>query len=156
MTNQMCPCGHGQYSQCCQPLHAKHVLAQSAEQLMRSRYSAFACQKIDYIVETTALLQQSQLDSSALLAWSQHNQWQKLEIVRSQPKVDPTHAMVEFKAYYFDGKSHQIHHEQSYFVQHQQRWYFLDPTVAQFPGMKQICVCGSHKKFKHCCASFLL
>ncbi len=33
-------------------------MQQSAEQLMRSRYSAFAKQQIDYIVQTTALGQQ--------------------------------------------------------------------------------------------------
>ena len=40
---------------CCQPLHLKQQFAQNAEQLMRSRYSAFALQQIDYILETTAL-----------------------------------------------------------------------------------------------------
>jgi len=37
-----CPCGGGVYSNCCGPLIAGVQLAATAEQLMRSRYSAFA------------------------------------------------------------------------------------------------------------------
>ena len=155
MSNVICPCGHGEYKTCCEPLHLKKVSAQTAEQLMRSRYSAFVKQQIDYIVETTALGQQMQLERVALAGWSASNQWEKLEIVNSQPRIDAQHAMVEFKAYYFDGKAHQTHHEVSYFVKHQNTWYFIDPTVATFPTMKQPCLCGSGKKFKHCCAAFV-
>ena len=61
-----CPCGSSEYSSCCQPLHLGQSVAQSAEQLMRSRYSAFAKQHIDYIVKTTALLQQQHLDVPAI------------------------------------------------------------------------------------------
>ena len=37
-----CPCGGAAYGSCCGPLIAGTQLAASAEQLMRSRYSAFA------------------------------------------------------------------------------------------------------------------
>ena len=37
-----CPCGGGTYGSCCGPLIAGEQLAVTAEQLMRSRYSAFA------------------------------------------------------------------------------------------------------------------
>jgi SEC-C motif-containing protein len=37
-----CPCGGGAYGSCCRPLIAGEQLAATAEQLMRSRYSAFA------------------------------------------------------------------------------------------------------------------
>jgi len=36
-----CPCGGGAYGSCCGPLIAGEQLAVTAEQLMRSRYSAF-------------------------------------------------------------------------------------------------------------------
>ena len=122
---------------------------------MRSRYSAFALQQIDYIVQTTALGQQASLDVGAIADWSKSNQWLKLEVLNSNEKLDKSHAQVEFKAHYHDGKQTQIHHEISHFVQHQARWYFLDPTTGQQPTMKQPCICGSGKKFKQCCAQFL-
>lgn len=37
-----CPCGAGAYAACCAPLIRGQQLASTAEQLMRSRYSAFA------------------------------------------------------------------------------------------------------------------
>ena len=37
-----CPCGGGTYNRCCGPLIAGEQVAVTAQQLMRSRYSAFA------------------------------------------------------------------------------------------------------------------
>jgi SEC-C motif-containing protein len=155
MHHLACPCGQGDYQYCCQPLHVGQAHAETASQLMRSRYSAFALQQIDYIVQTTALGQQASLDVGAIADWSKSNQWLKLEVLNSNEKLDKSHAQVEFKAHYHDGKQTQIHHEISHFVQHQARWYFLDPTTGQQPTMKQPCICGSGKKFKQCCAQFL-
>jgi len=155
MHHLACPCGQGDYQHCCQPLHVGQAHAETASQLMRSRYSAFALQQIDYIVQTTALGQQASLDVGAIADWSKSNQWLKLEVLNSNEKLDKNHAQVEFKAHYHDGKQTQIHHEISHFVQHQARWYFLDPTTGQQPTMKQPCICGSGKKFKQCCAQFL-
>ncbi|ANF82793.1 preprotein translocase subunit SecA [Acinetobacter sp. NCu2D-2] len=150
-----CPCGRGLYQQCCQPLHLGVVTAQTAEQLMRSRYSAFAKHETDYIQKTTALGQQQALDMPAIREWSVSNQWLKLEIVQVNEKLDKNHALVEFKAHFNDGQQVHIHHEASHFVKHDGIWYFLDPTTEQKLTMKQPCVCGSDKKFKQCCAQFL-
>lgn len=150
-----CPCGLGEYQECCQPLHLGLKQAATAEQLMRSRYSAFAKGEMKYIEKTTALGQQSALDMKAIAEWSAANTWLKLDIVERNEKLDKTHAMVEFKAHYNDGKGNQIHHERSHFVRFEQIWYFLDPTVEQSVTMKQACICGSGKKFKQCCAQFL-
>jgi SEC-C motif domain protein len=155
MSNLSCPCGSAQYSQCCQPLHSGQKKAQTAEQLMKSRYSAFAKQEIAYIVTTTALGQQQALDVQAIAEWSKSNQWLKLDVVQVKEKLDKNHAQVEFKAHFHDGQQTQIHHEVSHFVYHAGQWYFLDPTTDQQVTMKQPCICGSTKKFKQCCAQFL-
>ena len=150
-----CPCGLGEYASCCQPLHLGQAVAKTAQQLMRSRYSAFAKHDANYIQKTTALGQQSALDMAAISEWAQANQWLKLEIVEANEKLDKKHAMVEFKAHYHDGEQAQTHHERSFFVQHDSLWYFLDPTTDQIMTMKQTCICGSGKKFKQCCAAFI-
>lgn len=155
MSESNCPCGLGMYASCCQPLHLGQMKAQSAEQLMRSRYSAFAKHGIDYIVKTTALGQQQALDVAAIADWSKSNQWLKLKIVQAKEKIDKNHAQVEFKAHYHDGKQAQVHHEVSHFVRHDGAWYFLDPTTDMQITMKQPCICGSGKKFKQCCAQYL-
>ena len=47
-----CPCGGGDYDRCCGPLHRGERRAETAEQLMRSRYSAFARGEVDYLLQT--------------------------------------------------------------------------------------------------------
>ena len=155
MSNTDCPCGQGNYANCCQPLHLGVAKAATAEQLMRSRYSAFAKHEIDYIVQTTAKGQQQALDVAAIRDWSESNQWLKLDVVQAQEKLDKNHAQVEFKAHYHDGQQAQEHHEISHFVKHAGVWYFLDPTTEMKITMKQPCICGSERKFKQCCAQFL-
>ncbi|WP_353142423.1 YchJ family protein [Acinetobacter pragensis] len=155
MPETPCPCGQGEYAQCCQPMHTAQAKAQSAEQLMRSRYSAFARHEIDYIVQTTALGQQQALDVSAISDWSKSNQWLRLEVVQADENLDKTHAQVEFKAHYHDGKQAHVHHEVSHFVKQNGAWFFLDPTTGLQTTMKQPCICGSGKKFKQCCAQYL-
>lgn len=48
-----CPCGTGlSYALCCQPFHLGESNAPTAEKLMRSRYSAFALHKRDYLLKS--------------------------------------------------------------------------------------------------------
>lgn len=143
------------YAQCCQPFHTQQNNPNTAEQLMRSRYSAYVLGLIDYIVHTTVPSQQTGLDRFALQQWSRETAWQGLQVITTQ-NMDKSHDKVEFKAYFLHENQLQAHHEQSYFVKIQQKWYFLDPTVAMPMTMKQPCLCGSEKKFKACCANYLL
>jgi SEC-C motif-containing protein len=129
--------------------------AETAEQLMRSRYSAFAVGEIDYIVATTVPAQQPLLDVPAIADWSKINRWLGLEVVKHLPKLGKRHAKVEFKAHYEDATGKHCHQELSSFVQINGRWFFLDPTVPNKLSMKADCLCGSGQKFKHCCAQYL-
>ena len=47
-----CPCGDGMYRTCCGPLHCGDQRAETAEQLMRSRYSAFVKGELEYLLAT--------------------------------------------------------------------------------------------------------
>ena len=48
-----CPCGSGfTLDQCCAPLHTGRRKAVTAEQLMRSRYSAYVLAQVDYLIST--------------------------------------------------------------------------------------------------------
>ncbi|XID74764.1 YchJ family protein [Alkanindiges sp. WGS2144] len=152
---QVCPCGSNQsFAQCCQLLHLG-VPAHSAEQLMRSRYSAYVVGNIEYIINTTVSAQQGLLDMAAIRDWSTQNQWLGLSIVSVQPALKPQHAKVECIARFRDHSGEQHHHEHSSFVRIAGRWYFLDPTVACSLSLKSPCLCGSGQKFKRCCAFFL-
>ena len=48
-----CPCGSGKtYDECCEPFIRGKAFPETAEQLMRSRYSAYTLQEIPYITDT--------------------------------------------------------------------------------------------------------
>ena len=97
------------YKDCCQPYHdglwneendnSDGVKADTAERLMRTRYSAFVLVKPEYIVKTTLPTQQDLLDIEAIESWAKETDWAGLEIVTHTPKLGKRHAQVEFKAY---------------------------------------------------------
>lgn len=120
---------------------------------MRSRYTAYTQGNIDYLVKTTVPRQQTLLNQDVMKAWSKSTRWAGLEIVAHQPNIDKIHGTVEFHAYFETEDGKNAHHELSLFVKIDGRWYFVDPTVP-LPTMKQPCICGSGKKFKHCCGGF--
>lgn len=116
-----CPCCSGKnYNDCCQLFHTKQKHAETAETLMRSRFSAFAIPNGDYLLETTFPAKRKFHDKKELQKWGETNEWTKLEIIQS------TSDQVEFKAFYTDenGKP-QIHHELSTFQKIDERWYYV-------------------------------
>lgn len=151
----LCPCQSGKsYTDCCQPFHLHQMIPDSAEKLMRSRYTAYTQVNITYIVETTVPAQQPLLDQQAMQLWGDETDWAGLKIISHQPFVSKIHSWVEFKAFFNIENGIDAHHERSLFVLISGRWYFVDPTVP-LPSQKQPCVCGSGKKFKHCCGAWL-
>lgn len=184
-STQICPCQINlsvdkvnlplTYQDCCQPYHdalsnenmdeLDVAKAETAERLMRTRYSAFVLVKPDYIVKTTLPAQQALLDEKAIETWAKETDWAGLEIVQHTPKLGKRHAQVEFKAYFNTSNDAfnqlQEHHELSTFVKvkgkdtNDTRWYFLDPTVAMNVTQKQPCICGSGEKFKRCCGVYV-
>lgn len=145
-----CPCqSERDYIDCCQPFHLGKI-AETAEQLMRSRYSAYTMVNIDYIIATTVPSQQALLDQAAMKLWGEKTKWAGLSVLKHIPQLSKNHSMVEFKAFFQTDDGLDSHHECSLFVKIDERWYFVDPTVP-LPSMKQPCICGSGKKFKHCC-----
>ena len=149
------------YSDCCQPYHDDMKKADTAERLMRTRYSAFVLVKPEYIIKTTLPAQQALLDIKAIEVWAKENDWAGLKIVKHTPKIGKNHAQVEFKAYFNTPDGLQAHHELSVFVKIKNKaannanWYFLDPTVSMSVTQKQPCICGSGEKFKRCCGVYI-
>ena len=159
------------YQDCCQPYHdgllnneadkIDGAKPDSAERLMRSRYSAFVLIKPEYIVKTTLPAQQNLLDIQAIESWAKETVWAGLEIITHTPKLGKRHAQVEFKAYFKTSNELQAHHELSAFVKTKNKadndasWYFLDPTVSMSVTQKQPCICGSGEKFKRCCGVYI-
>ena len=82
---QGCPCGSGsEYSVCCEPLVRGAVQAETAEQLMRSRYSAYVKVETDYIFDTTHPDHREGYDHDGTREWAESAEWLGLEIVTTR------------------------------------------------------------------------
>ncbi|WP_418262941.1 YchJ family protein [Flavobacterium faecale] len=122
MENIGCYCCSGKsFVDCCEPFLIGTKKPTTAEELMRSRYTAFATQQAEYLVETTHFSTRKHHAIEAILEWSKANKWLQLEV------VEATETMVEFRAYYQDtsGEKH-IHHEFSTFKKEMGNWYYVD------------------------------
>lgn len=103
----------------------------TAEQLMRSRYTAYALCEVDYIMNTTHPSTRRQYTSDGIKQWALSSVWKKLEIISTNKgKLEDTIGYVEFKAYYSDlaGQNH-IHHEYSTFKKIGTNWMFVEGKV---------------------------
>lgn len=77
-----CPCSSSlPYAECCHPFHTHQSHPQTAEKLMRSRYSAYVLHNIGYIVATTVPSQQNLLNQEEMQQWSQGTFWLGLEVI---------------------------------------------------------------------------
>ena len=160
----LCPCGSGKdYDACCKPLIDGEQPAETAEALMRSRYTAHAKQAYDYLFETTLPDSREEGDRKGTEAWSRKLEWQGLE-VRAVEKgaAEDTEGTVEFVARYRKNGKAFDHHEVATFTKLDDRWYFKDgqppaqeQVVRQGPkvGRNDSCPCGSGKKYKKCCGA---
>lgn len=123
-----CPCQSGnRYALCCGRFVEGGALPETAEQLMRSRYAAYALGCEDYLLSTWhAATRPSTLD----LSCSTHFKWLGLEIVRTHDGGPAdTEGTVEFIARCkVNGKAERLH-EASRFVRAGGQWYYLDGTL---------------------------
>ena len=83
---------------------------------MRARYSAYVKGDIEFIIATSLPVQQTQLDTAAMTAWSQNSQWLGLEVLTETLAPDLRHATVEFIAHWQDSQGQQQHQEKSLFI----------------------------------------
>lgn len=97
-----CPCGGNLgYEKCCQPLHNRQIFAQSAEQLMRSRYCAFVMEQWTYLAETSHPKNTSTSAVDEIKEWSRSKNWQSLKIINTRAgKPQDDIGEVEFVAFY--------------------------------------------------------
>ena len=122
MNKMNCPCCSGkEYATCCEPFHLNIELPKTPEELMRSRYAAFAMVLPEYLVDTTHSSTQKDNDFSDIEDWVKSNKWLKLEIVFAKDNK------VRFRAYYQDKQGEIYEHDElSTFVQENGKWFYVD------------------------------
>lgn len=99
----------------------------TAEALMRSRYSAFAKNEMQYLRDTTDPQTLENIDDEANKEWAERAKFLKLEIVRAEEKG--TKGVVEFKAFYSVDDEDYVHHEVSTFRKQAGQWFFKSGKV---------------------------
>jgi SEC-C motif-containing protein len=120
-TPSPCPCGRDRpLAACCGALLAGAPAA-GAEDLMRSRYTAFVLDRRDHLLATW----HPDTRPAALPPPEPGLRWLGLE-VRRHVVVDDSHATVEFVARSkLGGRAFRLH-ENSRFVREGGRWYYVD------------------------------
>lgn len=113
------------YAQCCGRLHGGTAQAETAEQLMRSRYSAFAVGETDYLLKSwhpATRPPHLELDPGI--------RWRRLEILRvADGGPSDRKGTVEFRAHYTQGGQPGELHEVSRFVRHDDAWVYVQGKV---------------------------
>ncbi len=172
-----CPCGSLEsYATCCSPFLAGQQLPDTAEKLMRSRYTAHVLADIKYIEKTLSPEMRKDFDANETKRWAEGAKWKGLKIIGTE-KGGPsdTTGTVEFVATYVQNGDGVDHHEVSQFRKTKEgQWLFVDgeghthkegeghhdlpkpaTVVRSHPkiGRNDPCHCGSGKKYKKCCDS---
>lgn len=122
-----CPCQSGEtFEACCGRFLSRKAQPETAEELMRSRYSAFVRRDVTYLKETLWPKLQKSLDVAGLAEWAETKQWVGLEILRTEGGgADDTRGMVLFIARSLENGLITEHREFSAFRKKKDRWYYV-------------------------------
>ena len=123
MSTRTCPCGIGPlYAEHCGRLHDATATAATAEQLMRSRFSAFAVGDPAYLLATWhSSTRPRHVDLDPRIRWT------ALEVLASTGGgLLEAEGTVEFRAHSVVDRAAGIQHERSRFVREDGQWRYLD------------------------------
>jgi SEC-C motif domain protein len=156
-----CSCHSGkQYTECCEPFISGKSLPKTPEQLMRSRYSAYAAINIDYIARTMRGPAAKDFNKWEAENWARQIEWLGLEIIDTG--IQDNDGFVEFIAKYAENGTPGQRHEHSEFHRKDGKWYYVNgknpsgstPIYSEHKaGRNDPCPCKSGKKFKKCCGA---
>ena len=157
-----CPCGSGdEYGDCCEPYIRKQQHPETAEQCMRSRFTAYALGQVDYLVYSHAPATRSAKLREAIREWARKAEFRTLRIIETQSGDSAANdGIVHFEADYIEEGQSKTLAERSVFGRHDGRWVYEKGTAPRTAtvtrdtakiGRNDPCVCGSGKKYKKCC-----
>ncbi|SHN71034.1 YchJ family protein [Desulfovibrio litoralis] len=161
----LCPCGsEKELEQCCGPIIEGTINAETAEALMRSRYTAHVLKKYAYLDNSVHPDSRDGESAAEVDQYADHINWVGLEIVSVKDGgKDDTTGEVSFVARYkikdFD---QEIKEEAEFKRDSDGKWYYYSGKVhghvpykreGEKIGRNDPCSCGSGKKYKKCCAT---
>ncbi|TCV81107.1 SEC-C motif-containing protein [Sulfurirhabdus autotrophica] len=155
---ELCSCGsNNAFLKCCGRYIKLAEAAPTAEALMRSRYTAFTLNDLDYISRTWHPDTRPGKEDEP----SEQLEWLKLEVkATSAGGKDDTEGTVEFVAHYCANGIEGHMQEKSRFIKENGLWFYVDGDCVDQStiqphldkvGRNDLCPCGSRKKYKKCC-----
>jgi len=152
MSDEQCPCcSEKTYATCCKPLLQGKAKAKTAEQLMRSRYTAFSKKANDYLLASWAVKTRPQ----ALDTDETPINWIGLEILETEKGSEQDDiGTVQFVASFIVSSRLCKLKEKSHFIKEDDSWFYVDgepESTTEKIARNAPCPCGSGKKFKRCC-----
>ena len=160
--DELCPCKSGKnFGACCGPVLSGAKKAETAAELMRARYAAYAVGDVKFLYESSGPEVREEFDEKTTAEWSKSATWEGLEILATEKgEVGDDEGFVSFVAHYTANDQVCEHRELSYFKKIDGEWRFIDgkidtgePYRREAPkiGRNDPCPCGSGKKYKKCC-----
>lgn len=127
MKSNLCPCGRDlSYDACCSIAHDNQMFIKTAEDLMRSRFTAFTIVKGSYLIETHHSETQTDVNVEELVDWAKSVKWVKLEILNKTTGLESDDSgTVEFKAYFKERNRLTFIHENSFFKREYGVWKYF-------------------------------
>ena len=149
MNVKKCHCGREKtYRECCG--RVMKLGANTPEELMRSRYSAFVEKKTEYLIKTHHPLTRHRKLAKELKQNTKNLEWLSLHVIESRLEGDE--GQVEFVAYARQGARFVELHERSVFLREKGVWYYVSgETLPFYPrGLNEPCWCGCDKTIGEC------
>lgn len=120
MGAKLCPCCSGKmYKDCCEPFLEKMSLPSTAEELMRSRYTAYTLKDEDYLLRTWAEETQPRI-----VEFERAIHWIGLKVLETNKLEDDSYTVRFIAKYKLNGKAFRLE-ENSLFNRVQSRWYYI-------------------------------
>lgn len=178
-TSHKCFCGSNlAFQQCCLPFINMSKSPQSAEKLMRSRFSAYQSQQYQYIFDTYAKESQHSLTVENIKESGENSLWIALVIHDNAQSINNSeiaqhYQYVEFSAFYINEGALFEMRERSRFALEvcqssnltKEQWRYIDGDIIKHEQLEKLsrnqpCPCNNYstswvtkkgKKYKQCC-----
>lgn len=162
---ELCPCGSGHaYDECCKKVHDGESWPETAEDLVRARYCAYAERRFQFLLDSALPELNKDLTVKELEESTKNVTWVRLEILGTDHTTNEEdgqdYDVVDFLAYYRIGEGTYQIGERSYFRRVDGKLLYAaaeklrtQPLKRGTPkvGRNDPCPCGSGKKYKKCC-----
>jgi Uncharacterized protein conserved in bacteria len=126
-----CPCGSGRsYATCCEPIINGKSDAHTAQELMRTRYTAFTLANVNYLMRSHHPSTRPNKERKSIEKWAKSVRWIGLTILNTQSgEANDETGYVEFKALFMENGQLQQLHERSFFQRENGKWVYVSGTM---------------------------